>query len=170
MKLITAAALLLASQQAAAAPPTRAPCVTRAEIADMAVYFLPLVLDIVTVTCRPALPANAFLLNEGAALTERLSAGREGRWPGAREAFVKIIGGMPKGVTAETIRQVVDDMFREKLPAEIKTADCGTVDDLTRLLSPLPADNLGELSGLLVALSTKDKKGKGPPVCAPTAS
>jgi hypothetical protein len=173
VKLFAAIAILIVPSPAAAAPTPPAPCITPAELSDMALYFLPVVLGVVTEKCRPVLPAEAYLLTDGVAFAERLSAERSSRWPGARAAFVKLAGEVPAGTTDEQLRQMGDAMFRTRLPNDIRTADCGTVDEFARVLAPLPPDNLGRLAGLLASAgASRDRKKRRPggfPICPPDA-
>ncbi len=77
---IAAAALLLAQQPAR----PNMPCITRAEAADIVVFFLPTFIERTGPPCRASLPQTSFLSSNGPALAERLR--REGgeRWPRAQ--------------------------------------------------------------------------------------
>ena len=168
MKLLAIAAALAAPQPSA--PPL---CVPQAEVADMALYFLPPLYRTIADKCRATLPADAYLLTGATAYFDRIAAERDARWPGARRAFVKIIGTgeLPKQVTDESLRSLSDVMLTAKLSADIKTEHCATIDEYAELLAPLPPENLAKLAALTMALATNDdKKGKSKlAVCADPA-
>ena len=170
MKTLAIAILLAVPQPVSASPP---PCVTQAELADMALYYLPPLHRTVADKCRPTLPADAYLLTGATTYVERVSAERDARWPGARRAFMKIVGTreLPKEVTDEALRSLSDVMLTAGLAADIKTEHCATIDEFAELLAPLPAENLAKLVALTAALAMKDeKKGRNPlMICADTA-
>jgi hypothetical protein len=158
MKLIAAALLVTTPQIADAAARSRdKACVTREQVASLGLFVLPSVLPIVVERCRSALPANAWLTLEGPAYAERLAAGREANWPGARAAFEKFSGeATPDGISDTTLRSLVDDAVRAKLPAEIKRAHCPQIDEAARLLAPLPPENLAGIAAMLLEFGSKE--------------
>ncbi|HEY5722780.1 MAG TPA: hypothetical protein VIT45_10710 [Allosphingosinicella sp.] len=155
-----AIAAALAAQPAPVPPPQ---CVPQADVADMALYYLPAIYRTVAEKCRAALPADAYLVTGASAYFDRIAAQRDSRWPGARRAFVKIIGTseLPKEVTDESLRSLSDAMLAAKLSADLKTEHCSTIDEYAELLAPLPPENMAKVVALTGALATKDdKKGK----------
>ena len=169
MKLAAIALLLAAPQPASVSPPS---CVSQADVVEMALYFLPPVYRAVADKCRSTLSADSYLLTGGTVYFERLSAERDAHWPGARRAFMTIIGEreLPKGLTDDLLRGMSDAVLTAKLTEDIKREHCATVDEYAELLAPLPPENLAKLVALTGALATKgDKKGKGGlPICAET--
>lgn len=157
MKLIAAALLLAAPQITDAAARSREkPCVTRDQIASLGLYVLPAALPVVVERCRSALPADAWLTVEGTAYAERLASGREAHWPGARTAFEKLSGERaPEGVSDTSLRSLVDDAVRAKLPSTIKERHCPQIDEAARLLAALPPENLAGIAAMLMELGTE---------------
>ena len=68
---------------AAAAPPPPPTCISRAQVVDVTLFALPPILDALAARCRPSLPASAYLLNGGHALSERLAGESAAHWTGA---------------------------------------------------------------------------------------
>jgi hypothetical protein len=133
--------------------------VTRAEFSHLTQAALPLLLDAAAERCRGSLPASAFLLTGARAVSDRMRADADAHWAAAYPAFVKF-GEMPKGLSEKTIRGLAEDMIRSELPKAIKSKDCGTISEAVELLSPLPPENLGRLTALLVSLATDEKDRK----------
>lgn len=159
MKLLAIAAAL-AAQPAPVSPPQ---CIPQADVADMALYYLPAFYRTVAEKCRAALPADAYLLTGATPYFDRIAAERDSRWPGARRAFVRIMGtgDLPREVTDESLRSLSDAILAAKLSADLKTEHCSTIDEYAELLAPLPPENMAKLVALTAALATKDdKKGK----------
>ena len=143
-----------------AAPP---PCVTRAEVRELTLAALPLALDAAAEACRPNLPAGAFLLTGGRAMSERLSAGADAHWAAAMPVLMKIAGSkdLPKGLQPDTLRALARDMLNSEMKKSLKPADCGFVNELTETLAPLSEDGIVRLvtAGLLIARH-EEKPGK----------
>jgi len=170
MKLIVAALAIasLANGAAAATPlaaPAPAPCLTPAQVSDVVLFALPSALDAVAAKCRPSLPANAYLLNGGHALSERLAAESQRHWQGAMMAM-KSLGDkkMPEGISADTARSLVRDVMTAELLKKVSPADCGRINEGAELLAPLPPENLGRLFALALDAMADGKKGS-PRIC-----
>jgi hypothetical protein len=156
----------LATDAAAAplpAPPP--PCVTPAQVTDVVLFALPSVLDAAAAKCRPSLAANAYLLNGGHALSERLAVDAPRHWQGAMNAM-KSFGDkkMPEGISADTARSLVRDVMTAELMKKITPADCVRIDEAAALLAPLPPENLGRLVALALDAMGEGKKGS-PRIC-----
>lgn len=169
IKLLLAAAALIPTTQTAAPP-----CLTRAEVIDATYAFLPIALDEVAEKCRPVLPPNAYLLNGGHALSERLKAQGGPHWTSAIRAFARMGGEkMPEGVSQATMIQLFREMARGEFVDKLKPTDCADANELAELLAPLPVENIGGLLGLLGKLVNGDAKGDKPSdfrICPETRS
>jgi hypothetical protein len=171
LKILLAAALLAAPQtvtvKVPAAPP---PCFTRAEVTDLTLFLLPAVLNGAAEQCRPNLPANAYLLNGGRALSQRLMADTS-HGPGAVAAIRKIAGdSLPQALSPETLRGLAVDMLGKQLLTSLKPADCAPLNEAAELLAPLPPENIGGLVGLGFAFATREgSKTGGKPMLCPAA-
>jgi hypothetical protein len=163
MKWTIAALALLGAQAAEAATPPA--CVTREQVSDATLFILPTLLDAVADKCRASLPPRAYLLNGGRALSRKLAATSDQHWAGAKAAVDAFGGGaLPDGLSADTMRGVLRDMVTAKALAKLTPADCARIDDAAEALSPLPPQNIGRLTALLIQLGAGDK-GKGLKIC-----
>jgi hypothetical protein len=155
LKAFALASLLTAPT--AIAPVTSAPpqCLTRAEVRDLTFAALPIGLDAAAEACRASLPANAFLLTGGHALSQRLQTGSDALWAGAFAAIAKVadLKDMPKGLKPETLRLLAHDMATSELKKAMKPADCGFANDLAETLAPLSEDGIARLvvAGIMIA-------------------
>jgi len=153
----------VAAPPAPPAPPP--PCLTPAQVSDMVLFALPSVLDAVAVKCRPSLAANAYLLNGGHALSERLGADSARHWQGAMSAL-KTFGDkkMPEGISADTARSLIRDVMASEMLKKVTPADCGRINEGAELLAPLPPENLGRLFAIALDAMADGKKGS-PRIC-----
>ena len=167
---ITMAAAILAALpgMAHAAEPA---CLTPAEFTSLATFALPSVITGTAQRCSTTLGADSYLRKSGAQLASSYSANRASAWPGAKAAFVKVsaganpemaklITGMPDNSLQQMADSAIASMVGQRLPVE----RCGTIDNLVRLLSPLPPQNTAELLAVAVGLSSKAGERKVGPI------
>ena len=156
--------LLLASTLAAApgiAQAAEPPCLTSREFTALATYALPGMISNVAQRCAATLPADAFLRNGADALAQRYAAARPAAWPAAKLAFLKFSAGaqgdmatMLQALPDTTLQQIVDTLSGTIINQKLPLDRCGAVDEVSRLLSPLPPENVSEL--IAVALTHRD--------------
>lgn len=159
MKILLAAALLAAPPAPPAKPAAPPPCLTRAEVTDLTLFLLPALLDGAAEQCRASLPAGAYLLTGGHALSQRLLADTS-HGPGAVGAIRKIAGdSLPRELSPDTLRGLAHDMLGKAVFAEVKPADCGAINEAAELLAPLPAQNIGGLIAIGISIAGR-KTGK----------
>lgn len=166
-------ALIAALVAAAPAQQAQRPCLTEAQVEDLALFALPPLLEAAATACAPALPADAYLANGGRALARTLAAESSARWAGAsatlstmsREKF-------PAGLSETTARGLVHDLALGGLKAKGGQEQCARINRAADLLSPLPPRNLAGLVVLAMELGTesdgkkaKDKPAKAPLIC-----
>ena len=142
-------------------------CLTPAEFSSLAGYSLPSVISATTQRCAPTLGPGAFLSSKGKGLASRYAATKGANWPKAKAAFLKlsnkgnqdmnqIFGTMPD----QSLQQVLDAMMEGMVAQQIPLERCGTIDDVVRLLSPLPPENTAELIAIAVGLGSMAKSGR----------
>jgi hypothetical protein len=167
MKRFIAALAIAGTSAGAAVPPPPPPCLTRAQVSDVTLFALPSILDAVAAKCRPSLPATAYLLNGGHALSERLAASSAQHWQGAVGALQSFGGDkkIPEGISADTARALIRDVLTSEMLKATKPADCAKINEAAELLAPLPPENLGRLIGVVLSLAADGKKGSPPPIC-----
>jgi hypothetical protein len=165
-RLIAAAAALLATipGTAQAAEP---PCLSSAEFASLASYALPSIISGTTQRCASTLGTSSFLRSSGAQLSGRYAERKASAWPGAKAAFLKLsatgnqdanklIAGMPD----TSLQQMLDGMMEGMIGQQIPLERCGTIDNVVRLLAPLPPQNTAELIALAVGLGAQTGRAK----------
>jgi hypothetical protein len=153
------------------APP---PCLTRAEVREITLAALPLGLDAAGEACRPSLPAGAFLLTGGRAMSDRLKTGGDAHWATAMPVLMRFAGSkdLPKGLQPDTLRALARDMLTSELKKSLKPADCGFVNELTETLAPLSEDGIVRLvtAGLLIAGHEEKGAKRSIPALCPAPS
>lgn len=146
------AAALLVAQGAPAAKP----CLNRAEAADLVLLMLPGFIDGVARRCRPVLPQTAFLRTGSGALSARIRSESAAGLPRALAAFAKTGDEpMPPGVSAATMRQLVDEVAAGLADSTVKPTDCAPADEMIGALSPLPAASLGKVVAVLMEIGMR---------------
>ena len=163
-----AAALALAALMQAPVAQAQESCVSEKEVAALAIYAAPSLIQGVSTRCGKNLPANGFLATQGAALAQRYQTQQLAVWPQAKQAMLKLIN---KPDEVELIRQLPDDAVRplfgsvvsQMLVKDIKPADCGKIERGIKILAPLPVESVGEITGFLMSMAGSESKG--PKVC-----
>lgn len=161
--MLFAGALLAAPGIAQAAEP---PCLTNAEFSSLASFALPSVITGTTQRCSASLGPNAYLPRSGAQLAQRYAENKTASWPAARSAFLKLSGG--NGDAAKLLRDLpdaslqgmLDSVLQGMVSQQIPVERCGTIDQVVRLLAPLPPGNMAELVSVVVSLGSKDDAAK----------
>jgi hypothetical protein len=169
--------LIAALLAAAPAEQAQRPCLTEAQVEDLALFALPPLLEAAATACAPALPAGAYLPNGGRALARTLAAGSSGRWAGASAALSTMAKDkFPAGLTETTARGLVHDLALGGLKGKEGQVHCARIDRAAGLLSPLPPRNLAGLVVLVIEIGSEsgtrpatDSKGGKPPLLCPTA-
>ncbi|MES2492075.1 MAG: hypothetical protein V4579_02195 [Pseudomonadota bacterium] len=157
---ILSVAVTLALPQIAAAAPTaeaaETVCLTRREFTALSTYALPSLIRGTARACAEKLPTDSYLRTQGDALAVRYTAGKARAWPEARAAFLKmslagtpemadVLGAMPD----DSLQQMTDAAMAGVVSGKVKPSSCGTIDRITALLAPLPAESTAELVALV---------------------
>jgi len=141
-------------------------CLTAREFSALAGYALPSVISGTSQRCGPSLGPKAFLRTSGKDLAGRYAARKTNDWPAAKSAFLKLSAKSPdaasafKGMPDTSLQQVLSAMMEGMVAQQIPLDRCGAIDDLVRLLSPLPAENTAELIALAVGFGARSAKAK----------
>lgn len=158
---IFASAALVQSQAAAA----QEQCLTEPELAGMAGFALPSVLQGVMTKCQPSLSPRGFFATRGPAMVARYAQGKDAAWPMARSAFMKF-GADKNDKTMQQVARLPDDklkpfvegMVEEMVGDEIKPSSCVAIERVSGLLDPLPANNTAQLVGFILTLVGQGKQ------------
>ena len=163
----TVALAALASAQAATAQ-AAASCVSEREVAQLAVYAVPSLVEGVRGKCGKTLAQTGFLATKGNAFAARYSALQGETWPGAKSAIAKFATAKSDAETANTfaklaglpddaVRPLVDALIAQKIGETIKPQDCWKVERGIQLLSPLGPRDSGALVGFVFGLVKPDE-------------
>lgn len=166
MRQLTALAMAVLATVPGVAQSAETQCLTPREFSALAGYSLPSVISGTSQRCGPSLGPKAFLRTSGKELANRYAARKANDWPAAKAAFLKLsasssdAAGAFKGMPDASLQQVLSAMMEGMVAQQIPLDRCGAIDDLVRLLSPLPAQNTAELIALAVGLGAKSAKAK----------
>ncbi|MCB2063037.1 MAG: hypothetical protein KDE25_06195 [Novosphingobium sp.] len=141
-------------------------CLTPKQAGSLAGYALPSVITGATKRCATALPEKSYLRTDGSALAKRYATRKDETWPAAKAAFLtmsKSKDGTDKFLSQlpdSSLREMVDVVLEGMIVQEIAVNDCGKIDNIVRLLAPLPPGNTAELVVLLVGMAPESKAEK----------
>lgn len=167
MKNFLALAAAFALSGATTAQAAVPPCLTPAEFTALTDYAMPSAIRGAAARCSAALPANAYLRTNAEALAHKYDAGKARNWPAAKGAFLRVgavlnpeAGALFKSMPDAAVQPIVDSMMTGLVGQKLPLDRCASLDRLVTLLSPLPADNVGELFGLAAGLYAQDGRAK----------
>ena len=162
-----AAILSAASLSASAVAAAPKECVSEAEGAAIMASLMPDLIKGLGDKCAPHLPANAYLVQNGKALSDRYKLLADQRWPTAKLAFARMTGEpeMADKLPDEFFRPMLGSMVGSELVKGIGAEDCGGANRIVENLAPLPPQNVANLIGAIMALADKDGGGKGFEIC-----
>ena len=164
MRCLAALAALAFTASPIAAAAVERPCLTPAEFTALSSYALPSIITGTAQRCAASLPPGAWLNRNGDRLASRYAQGRAEVWPDAKAAFVKLSatsgGGsdaanLIKSLPDATQQQMLDALISGMVVQQLPPSRCGVVDQMVRVLSPLPPENAAELIALTVGLGAK---------------
>lgn len=168
MRYLAALAILAITATPITAAAAEPPCLTPAEFTALSSYALPSIITGTTQRCSAILPPGAWLNQNGDRLASRYAQGRTEVWPAAKAVFVKLSSGSGGGDAGNLIRALPDSVQQQMLDAIISSmvvqqlppSRCGVVDQMVRVISPLPPENTAELIALAVGLGARSGRGK----------
>lgn len=170
---VAALAALLPAQAQAQAQAVKA-CLTEREVAQMAIYAVPAVVEGVRGKCSARLSPSGFLATKGNSFSAKYAALQNETWPVAKAGVLKFIGA-PKSGTAKagdpiamlaalpdnSVRPLVDAMIAQKVGESVKPEQCGNVERGMQLASVMNPRDSAALIAFVVAMT----KPKNPPIC-----
>lgn len=172
LAMTAAVAALLPAQVHAQAQAAKA-CLTEREVAHMAVYAVPAIVEGVRGKCGKKLSSSGFLATKGADFAAKYAALQNETWPVAKAGIIKFVGGsagqakpndLIKNVLSmpdQSLRMMADLMIAQKVGEGIKPAQCANFERGMQLASVMnPRD-----SGAMIAFVMAMAKPKNPPIC-----
>jgi hypothetical protein len=148
-------------------------CVTDAEVAAIAIYSVPSLVQAMRLRCGSELSANGYIARRGDMLSGRYAALQPRVWPRAKSGMLKILGarsGASEGrqmldtlgsLPDEAVRPLVDAWIVQETSARIPVRNCQRVEWVVEALAPVEPEVAGGLIGAIVGLVDSDKM----PVC-----
>jgi hypothetical protein len=176
---VAAASLALSANAAQAAQNTQAACMTEAEVEAILLLVLPDIVRGIAETCKPVLPANAYLLTKGEALAGKFEAEAEATKPAMLSAVGKMIGVKGKDLPLDAMATVMKAVVGPKLSQDLKTKDCPNIDRMFGYLEPMPVRNVSGLFTTILDMTASDTRRQKtsaksssafPNICKPAGS
>lgn len=166
-----AAAGALVSTQAHAQTQAAKACLSEREVAQMAIYAVPSIVEGVRGKCGNALSRSGFLASKGTDFAAKYAALQNETWPVAKAGILKFVGGksakdresiaMFATLPDNAVRPLVDAMIAQQIGEAIKPANCGNVERGMQLASVMSPRDSGAMIAFVMAMA----KPKSPPIC-----
>ena len=155
---------LIATQAAQAERPA---CIPPHDMRILIRIALPDAVEALTDRCRTALPADAFLPNEGPGLAQRFRHQAPVDPERARAAIEEATGQDLSGfASTDTVTNLARQFVGMQIEQRVPLKDCHTVDSMMQLAGSLPADAMAE--AILVAIELAGpEQTKGLAICRP---
>lgn len=126
-------------------------CVTPDDARTLFAVALPDAIEGLATRCGPALPADAFLPSQGAALAERYRHEAPVDPARARRAIEDASGqDLAFLASADTVTRLAHEFVEHAIRDRVSARDCPTLDGLISLAAPMRADSMAE--AILLAL------------------
>lgn len=152
------AALLLAAQPAFA----QGQCIPRPQAAQMATALVPSLIESAAASCRPHLPAGAFLGSGSRALAERLRADTVASRASAVAMVLQLTG---QSLAQGTDQETMIGTFAAGLTESLDAAQCRGASEMLEALAPLPTANVAKAIGAALGVAMAQSPDDGPPIC-----
>ena len=148
-------------------------CVTEAEVAAIAIYTVPSLVQAMRLRCGGELSANGYIARRGETLSGRYAALQPRVWPRARTGMLKILGAQPGAsegrqlldsigsLPDEAVRPLVDAWIVQETSARIAVRNCQRIEWVVEALAPVDPEVAGGVIGAIVGLVDPDRM----PVC-----
>jgi hypothetical protein len=152
----------LAGQSVAAT--AQATCLTEDEVSAMAVYSVPNLVEAVRVRCNGQLSSNGFLNRPGNPVRARYATLQTRVWPRAKSGIMKYLAsragsaqnaqslGMLTTLPDTTVRPLVDALIVQEASPKIDVKQCGRIERVIELASPIDPEIAGNLLGAVLGL------------------
>jgi len=162
-----ASLLAILSMVATQVQAERPACIPHHDMRTLIRLALPDAVEALVQRCRPALPADAFLPNEGIGLANRYRAEAPVDPAAARQAIQEATGQNLAGFASDdTIRTLARQFVGQQIEDHVPLKDCEKIDSMAEIAGNLRADGMAE--AILLALEVAGPgRVKGLAVCPP---
>jgi hypothetical protein len=156
--------MCLLSAQAQAERPS---CIPHHDMRTLIRVALPDAVEALAERCKPALPADAFLPNEGAGLANRYRQEAPADPAAARRAIQEATGQDLSGFASDdTVMSLARQFVGQQIEQHVPLKDCDNIDSMAELAGNLRADGMTEAILLALELAGPGRV-KGLAVCPP---
>jgi hypothetical protein len=153
-----AAGVLSVALPTMATAQTAKQCLTPKEAQGLVSFALPDVITSISTKCAPSLGPDSYLSRSGTDLAGRYRVVADTSWPSAKLAVRKFMDA-----DATFLNSLPDDVLKGILTAgistaivkDVKTTQCGNINRIVQVLAPLPAENMSQLVGIVLELSSR---------------
>jgi len=161
-RLAAVAAAALALQPVAAQ--AQQACITEDEVSAMAIYSVPGMVEAVRLRCAGELSPSGFLNRPNEALKARYAALQTRVWPRAKSGLLKVFAGksnnaqsqqtvnMIRSLPDNAVRPFVDALIVQEVSPKVPTDQCGRIERIIELASPIDPQVAGNILGEVVGL------------------
>ncbi len=158
---------LLAMGIAQAGKAARPACIEPGDMRTLIAVALPDAVEGLVERCSPALPADAFLPNEGRGLAARYRHEMPADPAKARHAIEAATGqDLSSFASDDTVTSLARTFVGQQITNHVSIRDCGTVDSIMAIAAPLKAHAMVE--AILLALQVAGpEQTKGLAICRP---
>ena len=158
---VASLAALAGQSVAASAQPA---CVTEDEVSAMAVYSVPNLVEAVRVRCNGQLAPNGFLNRPDNPMRARYATLQTRVWPRAKSGIMKYLAaragngqnaqslGMLSTLPDQTVRPLVDALTVQEASPKIDVKQCGRIERVIELASPIDPETAGNVLGAVLGL------------------
>jgi len=156
-----AAAALALQPIAASAQQT---CITEDEVSAVAMYSLPSLVQSVRLRCNGQLSQGGYLARRGDTLITRYAALQNRVWPRAKTGLLKALArntgasqgrqnlDMVANLPDSAVRPLVDALIVQELAPKIDVTQCGRIERLIEVASPIDPEVAGTMLGVVAGI------------------
>ncbi len=163
------ASLSVAALLALPAQADRPACIPHHDMRILIRVALPDAVEAVAERCKAALPADAFLPNEGVGLANRFRHQAPVDPAAARAAIQEATGqNLSNFASDDTVTNLAGQFIKDQVEQHVALKDCDTIDGMMSLAGNLRADDVAEALLLALEVAGPDQV-KGLAICPPRA-
>lgn len=172
-KLLAGMAVAALAVQSSAAAAQQTACIAEDEVAAVAIYAVPSLVQGVRLRCANELSANGYLATRGNALVSRYANLQDQVWPKARSGLTKILAtkdaqarqnaDMIERLPDNAVRPLVDALIVQETSPKVAPGDCWKFERVIEAAAPIDPEIAGTLIGTVVGVVQPERM----PICRP---
>lgn len=133
-------------------------CLTPKEAQGLITFALPDIIVAVSGKCAPPLGPDGYLTRSGTDLANRYRTAAAPSWPSAKLAlrkFANADAALFDNMPDDAIKGFFGAGVATTIVKDVKPAQCGDIDRVMKVLSPLPPENMSQLVGIVLEMSAR---------------